>query len=93
MARVAAEPKRATGLARWFRLPDLHMPLMTRLAFTAALVLMVVAGVRYERDRQERVEGQAAKAKLMQALRITGTQLQAVHEKVMETSGERTAEE
>jgi hypothetical protein len=93
MARVAAEPKRATGLARWFRLPDLHMPLMTRLAFTAALGLMVVAGVRYEHERQERIEGQAAKAKLMQALRITGTELQAVHEKVMETSGERTAGE
>jgi hypothetical protein len=92
MARLAAEPKRATGLARWFRLPDLRMPLMARLAFTAVLGLMVVAGVHYERERQERVDGEAAKEKLMQALRVTGTQLQSLHEKVM-ASGERTAGE
>lgn len=88
MARLASEPKREMGLARWFKLPDLRMPLMTRLAFSAALCLMVVAGVRFERERQERVEGEAAKAKLMQALRVTGTQLQAVHEKVRESTAD-----
>lgn len=82
MARLASEPKQATGLARWFRLPEMRMPLMTQVAFAAALCLVVVAGVRFERDRQERAEGLAAKAKLMQALRVTGTQLQAVREKV-----------
>ena len=82
MARLAQEPERKTGLARWLRLPEMRLPLMTQVAFAAALCLVVVAGVRYERDRRERVEGLAAKAKLMQALRVTGTQLQAVREKV-----------
>lgn len=92
MARLAAEPKRATGLGRWLRLPAWHLPLMTRLAFTAALCLMVIAGVHYERERQERIEGEAAKVKLMQALRVTGTQLQAVHEKVRELSEDDSGE-
>lgn len=88
MARLASEPKQATGFARWFRLPDMRLPLMTRMAFAAALCLVVVAGVHFERERQERVEGEAAKAKLMQALRVTGKQLQAVHEKVRESTGD-----
>jgi hypothetical protein len=54
---------------------------------------MVVAGVHYEHERQERIEGEAAKAKLMQALRVTGTQLQAVREKVLESAGDRAAGE
>lgn len=93
MARLSSESKRETGLARWFHLPLLRFPMMTRWAFMAVLCLMVVAGVQYERNRQERVEGEAAKVKLMQALRVTGTQLQAVREKVMESSADRSAGE
>ena len=93
LARLSAEPKGETGLARWFHLPLFQMPLMTRWAFTAVVCLIVVAGVQYERERQERIEGQAAKVKLMQALRVTGIQLQAVREKVMESSDVRTAGE
>jgi negative regulator of sigma E activity len=93
MARLASESKRESGIARWFRLPVMRLPLMTRLAFTAVVCLMVVAGVQYERDRHERIEGEAAKVKLMQALRVTGTQLLAVREKVMESSGDHTAGE
>ena len=87
MARLAAESKREMGLARWFKFSLLRFPVMSRLAFASVLCLMVVAGVRYEQERQERIEGEAAKAKLMQALRVTGTQLQAVREKVLASSG------
>ena len=93
MARLAAESTRESGLARWFKLPLFQFPLMSRLAFAAVLCLIVVAGVQYERDRQERIDGQAAKVKLMQALRVTGTQLQAVREKVLESSGDHFAGE
>lgn len=89
LARLSAESQPKSGFARWFRLPDIHLPLMTRWAFAAAVCLVVVAGVHFEFERQERVqqervEGEAAKDKLMLALRVTGTQLQAVHEKVRE---------
>jgi negative regulator of sigma E activity len=93
LARLSSEPKRETRLSRWFRFPELRFPMPTRLAFTAVLCLMVVAGVQYEREKHERIEGEAAKVKLMQALRVTGTQLQAVREKVMESSGDRPAGE
>jgi negative regulator of sigma E activity len=91
MARVSSESKCEAGFARWFRFPLLRVPLMTQLAFTAVVCLMVVAGVQYERERQERIEGQAAKVKLMQALRVTGTQLQALRGRVMDSSAERSA--
>jgi negative regulator of sigma E activity len=91
MARLSSESKREAGFARWFRFPLLRVPLMTQLAFTAVVCLMVVAGVQYERERQERIEGQAAKVKLMQALRVTGTQLQALRGRVMYSSAERSA--
>jgi len=87
-ARLAAEPRRTNWLARWFRLPAMHHTLAARLAFTAALGMLVVVGVRYEHERQERIQGEAAKAKLMQALRVTGTELQTVHEKVRELSAD-----
>jgi negative regulator of sigma E activity len=91
MARLSSESKREAGFARWFCFPLLRLPLMTRLAFTAVVCLMVVAGVQYERERQERIEGEAAKVKLMQALRVTGTQLQALRGRVMDSSAERSA--
>ncbi len=93
LTRLASEPKREAALARWLQLPLFHFPVMTRLAFACVLCLMVVAGVRYGRERQERIEGEAAKAKLMQALRVTGTELQAVREKVLESSSDGSSAE
>lgn len=93
MARLSSESRRETGFARWFRFPRLRLPLMTRLAFTAVVCLVVVAGVQLERQRQERIEGEAAKEKLMQALRVTGTELQSVREKVIESSASHSAGE
>ncbi len=93
MARLASEPKRDAAFARWFQLPLFRFPAMTRLAFAGVLCLMLVAGIRYQRERQERAEGEAAKAKLMQALRVTGTELQAVRAKVLESSGDGSAAE
>jgi negative regulator of sigma E activity len=91
MARLSTQSKKETGLARWFKLPLFGFAMPTSLALTAVLCLMVVAGVQYQHERQERIEGEAAKEKLMQALRVTGAQLQAVRGRVMDSSGQRSA--
>lgn len=89
LARVAAEPapqsawaKVWASLTEWFR-----APVMARAAMAGALCLLVVLGVQYEqRQRLERVRGEAAKRQLLLALRVTGSNLRAVHDKVRELS-------
>jgi len=54
-------------------------------AFAGALcLLLVVAGVEYRQDKQEQARGEAAKAQLMLALRITAGKLQLAQEKVQQ---------
>ncbi len=48
----------------------------------AVCVLLAVAGVEYRQAKQERARGEAAKAQLMLALRITADKLQLVQDKV-----------
>ena len=82
LARAAAEPERRSVWARimdWFR-----MPMVARTVMAAGLCLMVVAGVQYEQQRRERIRGEAAKQRLLVALRVTGSSLRAVHDKVRE---------
>ena len=81
LARAAAEPKPA-GV--WARLSEwLRMPVVARAALAGALCLLIVAGVQYEqRQRLERIRGEAAKQQLLLALRVTGSNLRAVHDKV-----------
>jgi negative regulator of sigma E activity len=87
LARAAAapEPRRArawTRLTGWFR-----APVFARAAMAGALCLVVVLGVHYEQRQQlERVRGEAAKRQLLLALRVTGSSLRAVHDKVHELS-------
>jgi hypothetical protein len=47
-------------------------------------LLLVVAGVDYRQEKQERDRGEAAKAQLMLALRITAGKLQLAQEKVQQ---------
>jgi len=89
LARAAAEPRPETAWARawgtlsgWFRAPA-----VARAAMAGALCLLVVFGVQYEqRQRLERIRGEAAKRQLLLALRVTGSSLRAVHDKVHELS-------
>jgi len=85
LARAAAEPKPAGA---WDRLKDwFRMPVVARAALAGALCLLVVAGVQYQqRQRLERIRGEAAKQQLLLALRVTGSNLRAVHDKVRELS-------
>jgi negative regulator of sigma E activity len=85
LARAAAEPRPQSAWERlwgWFR-----MPVVARAAMAGALCLLVVMGVQYERrQRLERIRGEAAKQQLLLALRVTGSSLRAVHDKVREVS-------
>ena len=87
LARAAATPEpgpaRAwTRLRGWFR-----APVFARVAMAGALCLAVVLGVHYEQRQQlERMRGEAAKRQLLLALRVTGSSLRAVHDKVHELS-------
>lgn len=82
MARIAAEREPETFWARftsWFNAAPL-----ARAGLAAALCLTAVLGVQYEHQRQERERGEAAKRQLLIALRVTGSQLRAVRDKVRE---------
>jgi hypothetical protein len=85
LARAAAapEPRRAwTRLTGWF-----CAPVFARAAMAGAFCLLVVLGVHYEQRQQlERVRGEAAKRQLLLALRVTGSSLRAVHDKLHELS-------
>ncbi len=50
-------------------------------------LLMVVAGLEYRREQQERARGEAAKAQLMLALRLTGSKLKLAQQKVQQIQG------
>ena len=80
LARVQAEQSRPgvwDRLSGWFRMPAL------RLATVVALCMVLAIGIGFEQQRRTREQGEAAKQKLMLALRITSSKLQtartAVH--------------
>lgn len=73
MARVQSAPPPAR---RWWMLPQL------RWAAVAAAVIVLAGGVGMERQRRLRAEGELARDQVMLALRITGSKLQFVKEKI-----------
>lgn len=75
LARAAAEPAKR-GWFDWLAWPHL------RWVTAVAAMVMVVAGVTWERERRMRAEGELAKQRLMLALRITASKLQFVKEKL-----------
>jgi hypothetical protein len=82
-ARVvaAAEAQAARRASRW----DWLRPHSFRWAAAlAACLVLLAAGLALERQRQRenRARGEAAKAQVMQALRITGARLHAAQAKV-----------
>jgi hypothetical protein len=84
LSRIASRPARApwwNALLRGFERPA------ARWAGAVALSLvLVVAGLRYQRDREMRAEGEHAKEQVMLALRITADKLQFVQEKIQKRS-------
>lgn len=75
MARVAVREK-VRERRRWFRQP------VWQWAAVTALAAVVAAGVGLQHEREQRREGEEARAQVMLALRITGTTLRDVERKI-----------
>lgn len=73
----------------WKRLASAFRPVRVRWAAAGALacVLLMAGGVEY-RQRQTRIQGEAARQQLVLALRIAGTKLNWARAKVAQLNGE-----
>jgi len=88
LARAAVE--RETLLERLlglFRFPAV------RWVCAAALLLMLLLGVRYQQARRARQEGEEARAKVLYALQVTGSKLQLVQQKLRQLEAERETQD
>lgn len=73
MAKVKAEQRRKSPwLSGWMRW-----------ATALAMLVVVLAGVRVERLRRERIAGEEAKEQLMLALQVTGSKLRHAQMRVL----------
>lgn len=79
MARVAARP------APRFRWQSIALQPMWRWAAAAAVLAVTVLG-GMEHERQQRIAGERAREQVMLALRITGTTLHQVQNKVSQNN-------
>jgi len=61
-----------------------HQPWFTRPAWaiTAIAASMILGAVNFQLDSRDRRQGQAARAQLIEAMQITSTQLDKIHNKV-----------
>lgn len=75
--RVVARVQKRSARREWFRF---SMPVW-RWAVAALLVAGMVAG-GMEREREQRIEGERAREQVLLALRITGSALRDVQQKV-----------
>ncbi|HEX5236566.1 MAG TPA: hypothetical protein VFW25_14700 [Silvibacterium sp.] len=78
MARVELRDKSAFSLWRWF----------TSAALVTAVLLAMVLGGRWQQQRRQRIAGERARDQVILALRITGSTLQAVQQKVQQSAKE-----
>jgi hypothetical protein len=58
-----------------------------RWAFAAALPLVLLMAFQYNAEQRRRAEGEAAKAQMLTALRITADKLEYAREKVAKATG------
>jgi hypothetical protein len=85
LARAAAAPRPKESW--WHGMVSAFRPAKMRWAMAAALAsLFVIGGVEYQ-ERRTRIEGEAAKERLVLALRIAGTKLNLARDKVQELQG------
>ena len=71
----------------WFRRRT--QPLMRWAALATVSVAMIVGSVHYRNVRRERAQGEAAKQRLMLALRIAGSKLQLAKSKVIQINADQ----
>ena len=87
----AAEQRSRPG--RWERLvAGFRIPRM-RWATALAVLLVLITGFEYERQRRIRTEGEEAKQQMLLALEITARQLRIVEKSIQEVSLIRLAPE
>jgi hypothetical protein len=86
LARVAAAQR--PNESWWQRMVSAFRPAKTRWAVAGALacLFLAIGGIEY-REQQVRIEGEAAKERLVLALRIAGTKLNLARDKVQELNG------
>jgi hypothetical protein len=78
-AAAARKPKES-----WWRLPGMRWAM----AGALACLFLAIGGIEY-RQQQVRIEGEAAKQRLVLAMRIAGTKLNLAREKVQELNSGR----
>lgn len=86
LARAAAEPRKRRW---WESLGAAFAPGRMRWAAAGALACLLVVGGAVERYREQRVEGEAAKGRLMLALRIAGGKLNLARQRVQQLNETR----
>ncbi len=86
---LARDARTRTAWRDWFRLPSL------RWAAAVAGVMVLLLGVQYNAERRRRAEGEAAKAQMLIAFRITADKLEYARLKIQQvtTGGEGDAAE
>jgi len=85
LARVKAEEAQPT---LWQRLNDLFRMPALRMATAAVLCIVLAIGVTFEQQRRTREQGEAAKEKLLLALKITSSKLHTARSAVQAISEE-----
>lgn len=89
LARVASQRSAQPESRRAFWLNFFTRPL-ARWAVAAALSTAMILGVHVNNVRRERAQGEAAKQRLMLALRIAGSKLQLAKSRVNEINAGQT---
>jgi hypothetical protein len=85
--RVVARAASRSGF--WHRLRrGLELPLL-RWSVAVAVVLAVVGGIEFHRQRQERIHGEQAKQQVMLALQITARELYVAQRKIQDLNTAR----
>jgi hypothetical protein len=88
--RIAMQRVRQRTAFRVFRLRAFAQPLVRWAAAAAVCVALVGGGAYYRQTKRERVEGEAAKQRLILALRIAGSKLQLAKAKVQHIQADQT---
>jgi hypothetical protein len=77
LAAAAREKQR-----KWFWTPPVHITMGLRWAAALAMCAVAAVGIEYHRQSAERAAGEAAKAKVELALKITSEKLRKIQDEI-----------
>jgi hypothetical protein len=87
LTRIAQKSAETEPRHSWLSI--LSRPAMRWAAFAAVSICLTLGGIHYRQLQRERAQGEAAKQKLMLALRIAGSKLHLAKEKVNDINSAR----